>query len=233
MITWEVLLENKHAEGTCLHEDIKPTSMPDGHEIPNGSILVELDSEDWYLWDREHKIWIPQNVDRMLTSITVTAMPTKTAYIAGETFDPTGMSVKATYSDGTEQTVTGVTVPTAPLEVGMSAVTISYTAGGIIRRAAIPISVVPVAVVSIAVTTEPDQTEYIAGELLDLEGIVVTGTNNNGTTVDVTEECSFEPEDLTELTTDVSEVLISYSDSITTTQSITVSEEENGGDNDE
>lgn len=233
MITWEVLLENKHAEGTCLHEDVKPTSMPDGHEIPNGSILIELDSEDWYLWDREHKIWIPQNVDKMLTAITVTVMPTKTAYIAGETFDPAGMSVKATYSDGTEQEATGVTVPTTPLEIGMTEVTISYTDGGVIRRATVPIGVVPVAVVSIAVTTPPNQTEYIAGELLDLDGIVVTGTNNNGTTVDVTEECSYEPEDGTELTTDVNEVLISYSDTITTTQSITVSEEENGGDNDE
>ena len=38
----------------------------------------------------------------VLTGIEVTTRPTKTSYVHGEAFDPSGMVVKATYDDGTE-----------------------------------------------------------------------------------------------------------------------------------
>lgn len=61
-----------------------------------------------------------------VTGIAVTAQPTKTQYVEGETFDPTGMVVTVTYDDGSTKTVTDYTYPTEPLTAGTTQVTISY-----------------------------------------------------------------------------------------------------------
>ena len=47
---------------------------------------------------------------RTLTSIAVTTHPTKTSYVPGESFDRTGMVVKANYSDGTSEEINTYTV---------------------------------------------------------------------------------------------------------------------------
>lgn len=71
-------------------------------------------------------------VTETLTSIVVTMAPTKTNYTAGETFDPTGMVVTATYSDGTTKEVTGYTIiPDAALTTNDARITISYTEGSV------------------------------------------------------------------------------------------------------
>lgn len=66
-----------------------------------------------------------------LQSIAVTTPPTKTSYLSGERFDPAGMVVTATYSNGAKLTATGYAVePSGPLSDGMTSVTIRYTEGG-------------------------------------------------------------------------------------------------------
>ena len=66
-----------------------------------------------------------------LASISITTPPAKTTYTAGETFDPAGMVVEATYSNGAKLTATGYAVePSGPLSDGMTSVTIRYTEGG-------------------------------------------------------------------------------------------------------
>jgi hypothetical protein len=45
----------------------------------------------------------------MCTSIEITTLPIKVDYIAGEIFDPTGMVVIATYSDGSEKIIDNYT----------------------------------------------------------------------------------------------------------------------------
>lgn len=66
-----------------------------------------------------------------LDSIAVTTPPTKTSYLSGERFDPTGMVVTATYSNGAKLVATGYAVePSGPLSDGMTSVTIRYTEGG-------------------------------------------------------------------------------------------------------
>ena len=67
---------------------------------------------------------VPQ---KTLESISVTTQPTKTSYKAGETFDPAGMVVTATYSDDTTEAVTGYTVaPNGPLTTKDKTVTVTY-----------------------------------------------------------------------------------------------------------
>ena len=71
---------------------------------------------------------------RQLSGISVATAPSKTAYYIGETFDASGMAIKATMSDGSTKTVTGWTYsPTGALTAADTAVTISYTEGGVTK----------------------------------------------------------------------------------------------------
>ena len=81
---------------------------------------------------------------RQLEGITVTS-PARTVYSVGQSFDPTGMKVTATYDDGTTRTVTGtITTDTSTLTesagIGKT-VTVSYMEGGITREASFTIDV--------------------------------------------------------------------------------------------
>ena len=72
---------------------------------------------------------VPETPAAKLVSITVTP-PTRTVYSVGQSFDPTGMVVTATYDDGEERTVTGtITTDTSTLtqSAGVQTVTVSYT----------------------------------------------------------------------------------------------------------
>ena len=62
-----------------------------------------------------------------VTDIEVTQNPTKMTYISGESFDPAGMTITATYSDGTTKPVTSdYTYSPEPLTEDNAVVTISY-----------------------------------------------------------------------------------------------------------
>ena len=65
--------------------------------------------------------------EKTLTGISVTTQPTKTEYTAGETFDPTGMVVEATYSDSSTVGVTEYTCsPAGELAATDTKVTVTY-----------------------------------------------------------------------------------------------------------
>ena len=64
---------------------------------------------------------------RTLTSIAVTTQPTKTSYVTGESFDRTGMVVKANYSDGTSEEISAYTVSEIDKDkIGEQTLTVSY-----------------------------------------------------------------------------------------------------------
>ena len=64
--------------------------------------------------------------------------------------------------------------------------------------------------INIRVTTPPTKTNYLAGETLDLSGMVVTLVANNGGMYDVTGDCVFSPADGSTVTSSTTEVNISY-----------------------
>ena len=77
-----------------------------------------------------------------LTGITITTPPAKTTYTAGETFDPAGMVVTATYSNGETLKCTGYSYePSTPLAASDTKVTIQYTEGGVTKTATQAITV--------------------------------------------------------------------------------------------
>ena len=84
---------------------------------------------------------------RKLEGITVTS-PARTVYSVGQSFDPTGMVVTATYDDEEERTVTGtITTDTSTLtesaEIGKT-VTVSYMEGDTTKEATFTVDVVNV-----------------------------------------------------------------------------------------
>lgn len=63
----------------------------------------------------------------VLTGLKITAQPAKTAYLAGEDFDPTGMTVVAVYDDNTEVEIRDYTMENdKALKAETTAVTVKY-----------------------------------------------------------------------------------------------------------
>ena len=77
---------------------------------------------------------ITVNPALVLSSIAVTTAPTKTTYNEGESFDPTGMVVTATYTDNSTEAITGYTCsPDGALTTSDTEITISYTESGVTK----------------------------------------------------------------------------------------------------
>lgn len=118
-----------------------------------------------------------------LTGIAITTPPTKTAYNAGETFDPAGMVVTATYSNGAKLTSPAYTFsPAGALAADDTAITITYTELGVTKTA------------TQAITVKATSTEtWILNEATTLPPLTVINFSYNGT--DYTQIISGEEED--------------------------------------
>ena len=73
-------------------------------------------------------------------SIAITTAPTKVLYYPGETFNPAGMVITATYKNGSTAPVADYTYSTVPLTSSDTAFPISYTFGGATVSANITLS---------------------------------------------------------------------------------------------
>lgn len=76
-----------------------------------------------------------------VTNIEISTQPTKTAYIEGELFDPTGMVVIASYKDGNSAVIEDYVYPTGVITADMSSIEISYVDAGITCATTVPITV--------------------------------------------------------------------------------------------
>ncbi len=120
-----------------------------------------------------------------LESVSIKKPPNKTTYKSGESFDPTGMVVEASYGYGLTSDVTGYTVTPSVLTDGVTEVTITYTEGRQTKTVITPVTVEKV-LVSIAVTTQPSKMAYDYLESFDPNGMAVTATFSDGSTSGVT-----------------------------------------------
>ena len=158
---------------------------------------------------------------RQLSGISVATAPTKTAYYIGETFDASGMVIKAIMSDGSTKTVTGWTYsPTGALTANTTAVTISYTENGVTKTTTQAITIR--ALVSIAITTAPTKTAYKYGEKFSSAGMAVTATYNDNSTR-VVSGWTYSPTGALALSN--TSITVSYTENgvtKTTTQAITI-----------
>ncbi len=120
-----------------------------------------------------------------LESLAITKPPIKTTYKSGESFDPTGMVVTASYGYGITSDVTGYTVSPSVLTDGTTEVTITYTEGRATKTASTPVTVEKV-LVGIEVTTNPTKMAYDYLESFEPNGMAITATFSDGSTSGVT-----------------------------------------------
>ncbi len=113
-------LEATYSDGT-------KETITEGISIPTGALTAEMNSVTVSYAGFEIVIDIVvEEPAATLVSISVTTLPTKIAYEVGETFDPTGMVVTATYSDNSTVDISGYTYKTEPLTIDDQKIVISY-----------------------------------------------------------------------------------------------------------
>lgn len=83
----------------------------------------------------------PTPVVITLKKIEITTLPTKLTYEEGEVFNPEGMTVTATYSDGTTKLVADFVCYEGELDPRHQSVEVSYTEKGITRKTEVDITV--------------------------------------------------------------------------------------------
>lgn len=122
-----------------------------------------------------------------LASIAVTSLPKKTTYISGESFDPDGMVVEASYnilgSPFTTVEVTGYTWTPRVLNDSTKNVTIEYAEGLQKVSTTVPVTVKH-KLISISIEG-PSQKTYEYGDSLNKEGLVITAHYSDGTSAEV------------------------------------------------
>ena len=167
----------------------------------------------------------------VLTGIEITTMPAKTEYEVGDSFDPEGMVVTASYDkkDPQEVDLNRLTfTPEVFSEAGEQTVTVSYTEDGVTKETELQVTVTEKTVVpevkleSIKVTP-PQKLEYTVGEDLDLTGMTVTAVYSNGDEKDVTADAVLSGFDKDEEGTQTIQVSYTENDvTVTATFKITV-----------
>lgn len=116
-----------------------------------------------------------------LTKIEVKTAPT-TKYKDGDVFSLEGLKLTATYENNKTRTISeGITViPDGILSLSDTEVTLSYTENEVTQTC--PLSINVLALDHISITTDPSKTDYLEGENIDLDGIVVTAVWGTGET---------------------------------------------------
>lgn len=118
-------------------------------------------------------------VAKSLTSITITAKPTKTSYVVGQSLDVTGGKITAYYNDGSSEVINMTASMVSGFSsstVGTKTLTVTYSG----KTTAFTVTVIEKSLSSIAVTTWPNKTTYIKGESLDVTGGKITLYYNDG-----------------------------------------------------
>ena len=134
------------------------------------------------------------------TKLEIVTAPTKTEYIEGETFDPTGMKLKVTYNmgDSTEiQDGKGCTF--SPSKIEKDTTQIRITCEGVYATQSIKVSEKTIEEIT-EITSKPNKVIYEDGEYFDPTGMKIKVKYNNEITeeVEVTKDiCKFIPDKLT------------------------------------
>lgn len=110
-------------------------------------------------------------VTENLTGIEIASAPSKTVYDIGESLDVSGLKLRLKYNSGRTETVAGDTSMCSGFDsssAGEKTVTVSYRGFMTSFKADVRI------VTSVSVLRKPQKSEYFTGEMLDLNGLVLT-----------------------------------------------------------
>ena len=129
------------------------------------------------------------------TGINIASKPSKVDYLEGDVWNPSGLSVTASYSDGTTKDVTGSCQVTGyDSTPGVKTITISYSG----FETAFSVNVRRKELDRLEIVSPPKKTTYNIGEALDYEGLQLKAYYNNGTSENVVNYESYADEYVTQ-----------------------------------
>lgn len=152
---------------------------------------------DTYEFDKNNYLVYYNFVPKTLSTVTVSGTPTKTTYEAGNAFDPAGLVVTGTYSDGSNATFTeDITWNVTPetLTAGLTSVDVTASVDGVTSAAYTVTGLTVTAARTLSSVTlegKPTKTTYYVGETFDPTGIKVMANYTTGDPEDVTAEATF------------------------------------------
>lgn len=115
--------------------------------------------------------------------VEILSQPSKLKYKIGEVFDSSGLTVKATYDDGTSKEISDYTLSSPDMSnVGNKVVTITYDG----QTATFDITVIDIS--KIEITSLPDKTEYMIGDEFDNTGLIVSAVYTDGSKEQLSKE---------------------------------------------
>ena len=124
-----------------------------------------------------------------LTGIAYITLPSKTTYKLGESFDKTGLTVSAQYSDGSSKLISSYTISGFDsTTAGVKTIVVTYSENGIAKSCKFTVTVVSVkSLIAISVAAAPTKTTYQLNEAFDAAGLVINAYYDNGTSSFVTD----------------------------------------------
>ncbi len=151
---------------------------------------------------------------KTLTAVALSGTPTHSTYTVGDSFDPTGLTVTATYSDNSTADVTSNATwqcdPATFTTAGPQTVTVMATVGNQSDMQEYSVSVTaPVTLNEITLSGTLAKSIYEQYEAFDKTGLVVTAHYSDGTTADVTSSATWEFDPATFETAGRQSVLVS------------------------
>lgn len=176
-------------DGTCTatYEDnstktVKPTSVssPDMTTSGNKTITISY-TENSVTKTTTYTIYVTPVPT--LSSIAISGTLSKTSYYSGDTFDPTGLTVTATYTNSSTKDVTSdVDWTPSPLETGITSVTATYQGKTAVYNG---ITVAPLTLSSIILSGQT--TTYEINDEFSFDGsVLATYTNGSKRQVEPT-----------------------------------------------
>ena len=147
-------------------------------------------------------------VGKAVSSVALAAKPSKQVYAAGDTFNPSGMKLKVTYTDNTTKEVTSgfACTPSGQLStVGQQKIVVSYDG----KSTGFYVTVNK-KVTSVAIKSKPGKLTYHVGDTLVTTGMKLTVKYSDNTSKEVTSGFTCTP---TKLTTGGTQVItVRYGD---------------------
>ena len=138
--------------------------------IQNGSLSGTITG------DTEVRLAFIKNA-AVCTGINIASKPSKVEYLEGEAWNASGLSVTASYSDGTTEDITGSCQVTGyDSTPGVKTITISYSG----FETAFSVNVRRKELDRLELVSAPKKTTYNIGEPLDYEGLQLRAYYNNG-----------------------------------------------------
>lgn len=132
---------------------------------------------------------LPEDKLPLLSSIEITAQPTKTVYSVGEELDTTGLEVTAVYSDESRKTVNNWKTSgfDSSKAITNQTVTISYTENEVTKTAEFNVEIKDYNLKSITIINKPTKLMYTIDDDFDSTGLKVEAKYSDNTTKDITE----------------------------------------------